>query len=974
MGIELKSHNEPVYEKMKEGYKTSNMLAVVHPTGTGKSYLGLKLIEDNKDKKAVYVAPSNSILHNIKRIIFESGMTMQDFKNLSRITYQKLALMTPEEIKEKYGDAGVIIVDEFHHCGGPEWGRGVNTLLECSPEAKVLGLSATPIRYTDGLRDMSDELFDGNVVAEMTIDDAIEQGILPEATYVTSVYEYNQEELQEHIDKIQDENEKKKVQDQIGEFLNNQKNVFKEYMNPTGKYIVFCKDIEDMKRRMSEEQEMFGIVNEKIEVMGVSNDKSFKTNENVLNEFESNNNPDSLKLLYSVNMLNEGYRINDLDGVVMMRPTFSPNIYSHQLGRAFSVGKGKNPVIFDLVDNYDSIQIIEDFCERMKQYEGRKGPGSATKKEGRIKIVDKSKDFKEIVDRIMEISDEAKEYKSLVKYKTLSSDEIMQFGTQIHNGDRQARKKLIESYLEFSKGVASDFKERTNLSQEELEQIAAMGVIDAVDSFNVNEYKNKDRKMVSKIFRHYMADTVRKSIMQELEKESEYRDDISFESIFDKDKKKDDVINALSDEKRGVEIGDDVIAEGVYQEEAGEKEYTEKASESGLDQIERLVNAKVDKEELSKAIDDALETLTAQEAYVLRRRSGLYEGATKGMILEEIGKNLGVSRERIRQIESKGLRKLRHPSRSKRVRSYTLGDYSEFSDDIEFLDSQKEKRNKPENKEESGVPISEIDFPKEIVFRDGVTNINDLISLDFHVLARKILKGNVFVVLDKIHKLGYLTAEEQRLYKKTYQKINLENEIKKAKDILVKDITNQTEKQYVCTSLYKNGIKTLEDFLKKSNNEIKCLHGGPPKARLINYIRVRGILLKDELESAKKVIEKGKLPQEEIDMLKEIVEYNEKLRGISKRESKKESTKEKLKLETEEIIEKSKQEPNETPTGIIKQDGKETPTGKSRLEKLKARKQQLDEEVKDLNEKNKKARELAELAYKKRKIKDKGPR
>ena len=63
-----------------------------------------------------------------------------------------------------------------------------------------------------------------------------------------------------------------------------------------------------------------------------------------------------------------------------------------------------------------------------------------------------------------------------------------------------------------------------------------------------------------------------------------------------------------------------------------------------------------------------MKTLTSREAKVLRLRFGLDDG--KARTLEEVGKEFDVTRERIRQIEAKALRKLRHPSRSKKLRDY----------------------------------------------------------------------------------------------------------------------------------------------------------------------------------------------------------------------------------------------------------------------------------------------------------------
>ena len=71
---------------------------------------------------------------------------------------------------------------------------------------------------------------------------------------------------------------------------------------------------------------------------------------------------------------------------------------------------------------------------------------------------------------------------------------------------------------------------------------------------------------------------------------------------------------------------------------------------------------------LAEALDEILETLTEREADVLRMRFGMYDGRTH--TLEEVGQIFGVTRERIRQIENKAIRKLRHPSRAKKIKDF----------------------------------------------------------------------------------------------------------------------------------------------------------------------------------------------------------------------------------------------------------------------------------------------------------------
>jgi len=71
---------------------------------------------------------------------------------------------------------------------------------------------------------------------------------------------------------------------------------------------------------------------------------------------------------------------------------------------------------------------------------------------------------------------------------------------------------------------------------------------------------------------------------------------------------------------------------------------------------------------LKEQVEDVLETLSEREAKVLQLRFGLEDGRSR--TLEEVGKDFGVTRERIRQIEAKALRKLRHPMRSKKLRDF----------------------------------------------------------------------------------------------------------------------------------------------------------------------------------------------------------------------------------------------------------------------------------------------------------------
>ena len=199
MGIKLLPHNQKAYENVKNIFKKRNRAAVIHPTGTGKGHIARKLIEDNQDKKIIYLSPSLAINNRLEEDFEKYGINGE---NVEILTYQKLTRMTKEEIEQLQAD--YIILDEFHHCGAREWGSVVNNLLDTHVDSKVLGLSATPLRYTNnGVRDMAEELFENGIASEMSLEAAIAEGILNEPTYVTSLYAY--EELISDLEKKMNE-------------------------------------------------------------------------------------------------------------------------------------------------------------------------------------------------------------------------------------------------------------------------------------------------------------------------------------------------------------------------------------------------------------------------------------------------------------------------------------------------------------------------------------------------------------------------------------------------------------------------------------------------------------------------------------------------------------------------------------------------------------------------------------------------
>lgn len=118
--IGLYDHNAESYKKVSEAFEKEDVVAIVHATGTGKSYNALQLAYDNKDKKIIYVVPSNGIIEHIQKIIDENPNLdlSRDFSHIEFRNYQSFISMDIEEIEAL--DVDMLILDEFHHIGAPK--------------------------------------------------------------------------------------------------------------------------------------------------------------------------------------------------------------------------------------------------------------------------------------------------------------------------------------------------------------------------------------------------------------------------------------------------------------------------------------------------------------------------------------------------------------------------------------------------------------------------------------------------------------------------------------------------------------------------------------------------------------------------------------------------------------------------------------------------------------------------------------
>ena len=403
--IELFKHNQEAYESAVAMLDAVGKACIIHPTGTGKSFIGFKLCEDNPDKTVLWLSPSEYIF---KTQLENLAKVSDDFvpENILFMTYAKLSMMSEEDIAGLSFD--YLILDEFHRGGSEIWGSHLKMLLDAFPNVPVLGLSATAIRYLDNQRNMADELFSGNIASELTLGDAIVRGILNPPKYILSIYSY-QKDLEKYEDRVR-RAKSKAVRDKADEYLEQLRRslenadgldkIFEKHMTDKhGKYIVFTPNYDTMQEYISQCANWFWRVDRDPQIYSVYSDDSAADEE--FQRFK-NDNSDHLRLLFCIDALNEGVHVEDVSGVILMRPTVSPIIYKQQIGRALSASKSKEPVIFDIVNNIENLYSIDSIKEEMQvaiSYYRSFGNGDMIKNVG-FELLDKVEDCRALFDEL----------------------------------------------------------------------------------------------------------------------------------------------------------------------------------------------------------------------------------------------------------------------------------------------------------------------------------------------------------------------------------------------------------------------------------------------------------------------------------------------------------------------------------------------------------------------------------------------
>jgi RNA polymerase primary sigma factor len=263
--------------------------------------------------------------------------------------------------------------------------------------------------------------------------------------------------------------------------------------------------------------------------------------------------------------------------------------------------------------------------------------------------------------------------KEIGRVPLLTPEEEVDLAKRMEDGDEEAKRRLAEANLRLVVSIAKRYVGRGMLFLD-LIQEGNLGLIKAVEKFDYRKgYKFSTyatwwiRQAITRAIADqartiripvHMVETINKLIrvsrqlLQELGREPS-PEEIASEMNISEEKVRE--IMKIAQEPVSLEtpIGEEEDSHlGDFIEDHDARAPAEEASFTLL----------------REQLDEVLKTLTEREQRVLRLRFGLDDGRAR--TLEEVGQKFGVTRERIRQIEAKTLRKLRHPSRSKKLKDY----------------------------------------------------------------------------------------------------------------------------------------------------------------------------------------------------------------------------------------------------------------------------------------------------------------
>jgi superfamily II DNA or RNA helicase len=416
-----KTFKEVIY-KLKNGGKAT----AVRPTGFGKTFMLARLA--NEYGKVLYIYPLHIIKKQVQREYAEQVngaefMTYMALANsLGNNELENMSNKQINEIKESKVFKGVklLIFDEMHMMGALKTRKAIENLLKLFPNTPRVGVTAT-VNRTDGF-DFIGEFFGwDSLISTYTIKDAIEDGIMQKPYYVKAQFDIlkqNKEPIKA-IKKLAKDGviERQAIQKidaelhRISECVNTYEAIRNNIINcyngepPYMKFLIFYQDRALLTDKQDEVANWFrkAFPHKKVNTMRITSDTAeYRNNIEELDNLEVRDGV--IDLVMCIDMLNMGYHVDSVTGVMMLRTTRSNIVYKQQIGRCMSVTRKDRPLIFDLVNNIEIEACV--LLDEAKERENNNNTIGDTNRLDKtcIEMHDLTVEVKEFLDRIEELS------------------------------------------------------------------------------------------------------------------------------------------------------------------------------------------------------------------------------------------------------------------------------------------------------------------------------------------------------------------------------------------------------------------------------------------------------------------------------------------------------------------------------------------------------------------------------------------
>ncbi|MBO5111298.1 MAG: RNA polymerase sigma factor RpoD [Clostridia bacterium] len=384
----------------------------------------------------------------------------------------------------------------------------------------------------------------------------------------------------------------------------------------------------------------------------MNNEKNVNTEKELHNADAEQKAPEHKKITVN-DLIEKGKAAGSLSSAEVMEMFDNTDFDVEQIERVYEALESNG---IEITNDLESVDAYDDFDEDVETIETPEDIDKSLAQDG------------------LSVDDPVRMYlKEIGKIELLSTERELELAKKMMAGDERAKKQLVEANLRLVVSIAKRYVGK-GMSFLDLIQEGNLGLMKAVEKFDYTKgYK----------FSTYATWWIRQAITRAIADQARTIR-IPVHMV--------ETIHKVSRYSRQLlqELGHEASAEEIAERMGMSPEKVREIMKIALDPVSletpigeeedsHLGDFVPDEESptpsdaasyalLKEQLNEVLHTLTPREEHVLKLRFGLDDGRTR--TLEEVGKEFNITRERIRQIEAKALRKLRHPSRSKRLKDY----------------------------------------------------------------------------------------------------------------------------------------------------------------------------------------------------------------------------------------------------------------------------------------------------------------